>query len=120
MKEQDQKTLAVLLVVVVVVFVVVLIYSAKNPWTTIVGTYKYISAPLGEDFAGYYAWAVITSDNTRYFVYVDGEPVSFRQSWKGYTPNDGDNILVIGKIYEKEDMRGFPYLVIDVETLQPT
>ena len=110
---------------IIFVFIsLILAQSAKcfeNLSAEIKGKYSCVANPCDTDpcLPGV-VWAVIDENETYYHLTLDGEWLwgCEENFWNGYTPKEGDTVIVVGEVSEHMDTRSRPYYNIEVELLR--
>ncbi|RQW80157.1 MAG: hypothetical protein EHM79_20240 [Geobacter sp.] len=90
------------------------------PNIRLMGTYTCNENPCMGYLCSRDVWSVM-EDNDIYYLTKDWEwlwgcePIS----WNGYTPKEGDSVIVEGEVSEATDYHANPYINIEVENLSP-
>lgn len=63
------------------------------------------------------AFAVMV-ESTPYYLTSEGAWLDDTRAWDGYTPAPGDKVTVIGRVIERRDVRGDPFLELEVASLR--
>ena len=89
--------------------------------TKIRGKYSCVPNPCKSDpcLPGV-VWAVIDKDETSFNLTIDGEWLwgCEETSWNGYTPKEGDTVIIVGEVSEHKDTRDRSYYNIEVDSLR--
>ncbi len=87
--------------------------------TTITGRYVFVPNPCTtEPCLPGMAYAV-ESGGQGYLLTVADRWSDKPRTWGGWTPLLGDTITVVGRVTHRTDLRGAPFLTIEVESLTP-
>lgn len=86
---------------------------------TITGTYVFLPNPCTtEPCLPGMAYAVRSATQC-VFLTIAGRWSDTAVAWQGWTPQMGDTITVVGRVAQRTDVRGQPFLTIEVESLAP-
>ena len=118
------KKVVVISTVFIIIANVALVPSAgslDNALTTIRGTYQCVPNPCTTDpcLPGL-IWAVNDNDRIYYLVGRCGWEWGCENTvWNGYRPKEGDTVVVVGQVYEEQDLRDRTFYNIEVVFLLP-
>lgn len=86
---------------------------------TITGTYVFVPNPCTtEPCLPGMAYAVRSATQC-VFLTAGGRWLDTALEWQGWTPQVGAAVTVAGKVTQRTDVRGQPFLTMEVETLTP-